>query len=65
MRKVLGYVKPQMEILVVEAHGVLDSLSMKVSDDPATGGGDAKNASFIEEDYQPFVYKDKQKLWDE
>lgn len=36
-------------MIEVRSHGLLDSLSMAVSDTPAWGGGDAKQFTFDEE----------------
>lgn len=44
-----NYVHPEIEVVEVWSHGLLDSLSMGISDTPAWGGGDAKQFTFDEE----------------
>lgn len=42
------YICPELETVEVKSYGLLDSLSMGVSDDPAFGGGDAKGTSIFD-----------------
>lgn len=51
------YVAPMVENISVKTYGLLDSLSMAVSDTPAWGGGDAKRGSFDDDTEQQDGWK--------
>ena len=44
------YMAPSVEVMRLRGECLLDSLSMKVSNDPAVGGGDAKGNNFFEDE---------------
>lgn len=58
----LQYEAPMSELILMKTEGLLEGLSMGISDKPAPGGGDAKKFDFFDDAAQEYQPKS---LWDE